>query len=167
MATLISTVSNHHAQLDARMSGGLPSCVIIQGRGAPTKRFGWRLRVRGRAFGSFNLHLPNEPGLKHRIYNLEYEPSTRARDKALVLQNESLTGDMNMEFYTQNMEGSVYRMLKFVESAPAIDHPILPAGGYNRSGLDSTRASSAVNDTLKQPARADMYYKRDGPLTCA
>ena len=114
------------------MSGGLPSCVIIQGRGAPTKRFGWRLRVRGRAFGSFNLHLPNEPGLKHRIYNLEYESSTRGRDKALVLQNEAPTGDVNMEFYTQNMEGSVCRVLKFEESTIDIDHRFfqLEQSGY-------------------------------------
>ena len=80
--------------------------------------------MRGRAFGSFNLHLPNEPGLKHHIYNLEYESSRRARGKALVLQNEAPTGDVNIEFYTQSMEGNVCRVLKFEEST--IDHPTLP-----------------------------------------
>lgn len=63
-----------------------------------------------------------------RLFDLEYKPPTQAQDKALVLQNEAPTGGLNTEFYTQNMEGSVCRMLKFEESA--IDHPrILPVGG--------------------------------------
>ena len=37
----------------------------------------------------------------------------------------------------------------------------------NRSGLDSTRASSAAKDMLKQLARTDPYYKRNRPHICS
>jgi len=37
----------------------------------------------------------------------------------------------------------------------------------NRSGLDSTRASSAAKEMLKQLARTDPYYKRNRPHVCS
>jgi len=80
------------------------------------------------------------------LLDLEYGLPTQVRDTALALQNEAPTSDVNREYYAQNMEGKLEA---------------------NRSGLDSTRASSAAKDMLKQLARTDPYYKRNRPHVCS
>jgi len=80
------------------------------------------------------------------LLDLEYGLPTQVRDTALALQNEAPTSDVNREYYAQNMEGKLEA---------------------NRSGLDSTRASSVAKDMLKQLARTDPYYKRNRPHVCS
>jgi len=101
------------------------------------------------------------------LLDLEYGLPTQVRDTALALQNEAPTSDVNREYYAQNMEGKVRRVdCHFKESA--IDCPLSVSQlEANRSGLDSTRASSAAKDMLKQLARTDPYYKRNRPHVCS
>jgi len=98
------------------------------------------------------------------LLDLEYGLPTQVRDTALALQNEAPTSDINREYYAQNMEGKVCRALQFKESATDSLSSQLEA---NRSGLDSTKASSAAKDMLKQLARTDPYYKRNRPHICS
>ena len=51
------------------------------------------------------------------LLDLEYGLPTQVRDTALALQNEAPTSDVNREYYAQNMEGKVRRVLYFKESA--------------------------------------------------
>jgi len=55
------------------------------------------------------------------LLDLEYGLPTQVRDTALALQNEAPTSDVNREYYAQNMEGKVFRVLQFKESV--IDRP--------------------------------------------
>jgi len=100
------------------------------------------------------------------LLDLEYGLPTQVRDTALALQNEAPTSDVNREYYAQNMEGKVCRALEFKELAINHSNPSLQLEA-NRSGLDSTRASSAAKDMLKQLARTDPYYKRNRPHICS
>ena len=100
------------------------------------------------------------------LLDLEYGLPTQVRDTALALQNEAPTSDVNREYYAQNMEGKVRPIWQFKGSAT--DHTFYALQlEANRSGLDSTRASSAAKDMLKQLARTDPYYKRNRPHICS
>lgn len=79
------------------------------------------------------------------LLDLEYGLPTQVRDTALALQNEAPTSEINREYYAQNMDGKL---------------------DGNKSLLDSTRASSAGKEMLKQLARTDPYYKRNRPRLC-
>lgn len=100
------------------------------------------------------------------LLDLEYGLPTQVRDTALALQNEAPTSDVNREYYAQNMEGKVRRVLP---PRPSLIKNIIFALQLeaNRSGLDSARASSAAKDMLKQLARTDPYYKRNRPHVCS
>lgn len=100
------------------------------------------------------------------LLDLEYGLPTQVRDTALALQNEAPTSDINREYYAQNMEGKVRCALP---SEPSVVNRALFALQLeaNRSGLDSTRASSAAKDMLKTLARTDPYYKRNRPHICS
>jgi len=45
------------------------------------------------------------------LLDLEYGLPTQVRDTALGLQNEAPTSDINREYYAQNMEGKVRRVV--------------------------------------------------------
>ncbi|KAI0810863.1 pre-mRNA-splicing factor SLT11 [Irpex lacteus] len=80
------------------------------------------------------------------LLDLEYGLPTQVRDTALALQNEAPTSEVNREYYAQNMESKLEG---------------------SRSLLDSSRASSAGKEMLKQLARTDPYYKRNRPHVCS
>ncbi|EJD02466.1 uncharacterized protein FOMMEDRAFT_157680 [Fomitiporia mediterranea MF3/22] len=65
---------------------------------------------------------------------------TQVRDAALAIKSAAPSSDINREYFAYNMDGK-------------------PEG--NKLLLDSGRAQSAGKKTLKQPARTDLYYKRN------
>ncbi|EMD38312.1 hypothetical protein CERSUDRAFT_113478 [Gelatoporia subvermispora B] len=80
------------------------------------------------------------------LLDLEYGLPTQVRDTALAVGNAAPTSEINREYYAQNMEAKLEG---------------------NKSLLDTSRASSAAKDMLKQLARTDPYYKRNRPHICS
>ncbi|OSX65340.1 hypothetical protein POSPLADRAFT_1044728 [Postia placenta MAD-698-R-SB12] len=80
------------------------------------------------------------------LLDLEYGLPTQVRDTALGVENEAPTSEINREYYAQNLEGKLEG---------------------NKSLMDTTRASSAGKEMLKQLARTDPYYKRNRPHLCS
>ena len=99
------------------------------------------------------------------LLDLEYGLPTQVRDTALQYKSDAPNSDINREYYAQNMDSKVSIGSSFEQARTSLFGVVQLEG--SRSLLDSSRASSAGKEMLKQLARTDPYYKRNRPHLCS